>query len=201
MTPEQIKKFNNKAEPVHVEEHRYRFGRIDGYYTRHVYDFNINGEQYHIKGADWTNGGSYTVVWKGEEQNYPEKAMGLSSSRSEWARNQRGVSFGAVIKFISENPMRFSEYYDKIAEDCDSCGRFPTPHIENMCKDIMRMPRESKLREIKEIDLQNSKEDFIDELLKSVNDKKDLKEKERKAQYLLTEYEKLDQKDITLDNE
>ena len=107
----------------------------------------------------------------------------------------------AVIKFISENPMRFSEYYDKIAEDCDSCGRFPTQHIERMCKDIMRMPRESKLREIKEIDLQNSKEDFIDELLKSVNDKKDLKEKERKAQDLLTEYEKLDQKDITLDNE
>ncbi len=201
MTPEQIKKFNNKAEPVHVEEHRYRFGRIDGYYTRHVYDFNINGEQYHIKGADWTNGGSYTVVWKGEEQNYPEKAMGLSSSRSEWARNQRGVSFGAVIKFISENPMRFSVYYYIFAEDCDSCGRFPTPHIESMCKDIMRMPRESKLREIKEIDLQNSKEDFINELLKSANDKKELKEKERQAQDLLTEYEKLEQKDIYLRNE
>ena len=201
MTPEQIKKFNNKAEPIEVEEHCYKFGRVDGYYTRHVYDFNINGEQYHIKGADWTNGGSYTVVWKGKEQNYPEKAMGLSSSHSEWARNQRGVSMGAVIKFISENPMRFSEYYDKISGDYDSCGCFPTQHIESVCKDVMEMLPESKLREIKERDSQNSNESFIDELLKSANYKKELKEKERKAQDLLTEYEKLEQKDITLDNE
>ena len=44
-------------------------------------------------------------------------------------------------------------------------------------------------------------EDFINELLKSANDKKELKEKERQAQDLLTEYEKLEQKDIYLRNE
>ena len=195
MTPEQIKEFNSKAESVQVEEHCYRFGRVDGYYTRHVYDFNIHGEQYHIKYADWTNGGSYTVVWKGEEKNYPEKAIGLSSSYSEWARDRRGVSLGDTIKFIRENPMRFSEYYDEMAKNCDSCGRFPTSHIERMCKDIMIMQPESKLREIKERDLQN-----IEELLKSANDRKNLEEKERKAQELLTEYEQLEQKDRSVDN-
>ena len=119
MTSEQIEKFNHKSEPIEVKEHHYKYGKVDGYYLRTVYDFEINGEKYHIKDADWTNGGHYTVIWKGEEENYPETAMGLSSSYSEWAKHVRGVDIGSVIEFINQNPNRFSKILDEYAEGYD----------------------------------------------------------------------------------
>ncbi len=202
MTPEQIEQFNHKTEPVQVKEHYYRYGKVDGYYTCNVYDFEINGEKYHIKNAEWTNGGNYTVVWKGEEENYPEIAMGLSSSYSEWARNQSGVNIDSMLSFISENPMRFSEYYDKRAKGSDCCGRFPASHIEKLCIDIMEMLPESKLRELKEQELKYPNEEFLEEVVGRATVRKVLKEQEKEAQNLLTEYEKLNpSKDKYLSNE
>lgn len=188
MTPEQVQQFNHKAEPVQVAEHCYSYGRVDGFYNRSVLDFEINGEKYHIKGADWTNGGTYTVIWKGEEKNYPETAIGLSSSYSEWARNQRGVDKSSVIAFISENPKRFSEYYDSHAKNSDSCGLFPTRHIETLCEEIMEMSPES---ELKGKEIQYPEDEFLQKVVDSATARKTLSEKEKDAQGLLKEYEQL----------
>lgn len=192
MTPEQIEKFNHRSEPVEVKEHHYRYGRVDGYYSRTVYDFEINGEKYHIKGADWTNGGRYTVVWRGEEENYPETAMGLSSSYSEWARHQSGVNIDSVIEFINQNPNRFSKFLDEHAKGQDCCGLFPAPHIERLCRDIMRMETESELKKAKEQDMQYPDEAFLGEVVGRATAKKVLTEQEKGAQDLLAEYEQLD---------
>ncbi len=201
MTPEQIEQFNHKAKPVQVKDHHYKYGRADGYYSRTVYDFEINGEKYHIKGADWTNGGNYTVVWKGEEENYPETAMGLSSSYSEWARHQSGVNIDSVIEFINQNPNRFSKFLDDHAKEQDCCGRFPAPHIERVCRDIMRMETESELEKSKN-DLQYPDESFLGEVVGRATAKKILTEQEKGAQDLLAEYEQLDSdKDISLSDE
>ena len=192
MTPEQIEQFNHNSEPVKFKTHTYRFGRVDGYYNREVYDFELNGEKYHIKGADWTNGGSYTVVWKGEEKNYPETAIGICSSYSEWARNQCGIDKEKALDFISKNPMRFLKFYDKWANKSNSCGLFPTTHIESICKDIMEMEPESKLRELSEKVSQIHDMDFVQEVANKAIIRKKLEDKEKGAKELLAEYEKLE---------
>ena len=192
MTPKQIEKFNHRLEPVEIKKHSYRYGRVDGYYSRTVYDFEINGEEYHIKDSDWANGGKYTVVWKGKEENYPEIAMGISGSYSEYASGQCGVNINSVIGFINQNPNRFSKLFDKIAEKDDCRGLFPTPHIEELCSDIMKMKTESELKREKEQNMQYPDNEFLEEMVDSATTKKELTEREKGVKDLLVEYEEKD---------
>ena len=127
--------------------------------------------------------------------------MGLSSSYSEWARHQSGVNIDSVIEFINQNPNRFSKFLDDHAKEQDCCGRFPAPHIERVCRDIMRMETESELEKSKN-DLQYPDESFLGEVVGRATAKKILTEQEKGAQDLLAEYEQLDSdKDISLSDE
>ena len=192
MSPEQIQQFNYKAEPVEVKEHSYTYGKVDGYYRTYVSDFEINDEQYHIENDDWsTQGGRYTVVWKGEEEKYPETAMGISSSHSEWADCQNGVDIEFMIKLINEMPERFSKYYNSNARKCDCCGRFPAPHIERIIYEMMEMPTESELHKAKLNEQVSQGDEFVASIVNSAERRAALREQNEKAQELLQEYEKL----------
>ena len=178
MDEDQVAEFNHSKDELIFGTHNYRYGRVDGTYYKTVYDFNIGEEKYHIKEGNWTNGGRYTVIWKGEEANYPEVAVGISGSNSEWASSQCGVDEKGLIKFIQANPQRFSELFDRSAKRYDSCGVFPKMHLETLCSRIIEMLPESELRRKKE-------QDFIDIVQNLANKKSELikKEQETKALY------------------
>lgn len=179
MDEEEIEKFNSKNELPEINEHSYSFGRIDGYYMRDVLDFMLDEEVIHIKEADWTNGGWYTVIWKEQDKDYPDKAMGISTSTSEWARCQSGIDEKVFIKFVCQHPLRFKKYYEKIARGSDCCGCFPAPYIETICKDILRMPTERELLE----------ERFAQNIIDSAQEKEELTEKKSQAEELCNDYE------------
>ena len=177
MNENQVKEFNHKEKEIDVNTHSYRYGRADGYYRRKVYDIPLNGEIYHLKTADWTNGGSYIVMWKGDDENYPEEALGISGSHSEWASSQCGVDETDIIRFIKNNPNRVQRIVDANVGKCDCCGLFPTEHIESLCVRAMHMPTESEL--------------IIDNIQNLASKKADLQNKERDAKKLLEQYEEL----------
>ena len=181
MSEEQIKDFN-QVEMPDVKEHTYRYGRVDGYYSRAVFDFQINGETYHIKNDDWTNDGTYTVLWKGQDSNYPEEAMGITSSYSEWARCQRGVDNEYVIKLIAQNPRRFAKLIEENQGTQDSCGCFSLSHLESIFKYIAKMPTEEQLE----------KEEAVEKIAKLANEKERLEDKEVKTEELLKQFEILE---------
>lgn len=204
MTPEQIQQFNHGVENIKTYEHSYTYGRVDGYYSRNVLDFEIDGKKYHIRDADWTNGGWYTIMWSGDEENYPEEGIGFSSSYSEWARAQSGVNEEWLMGAIAENPSRFAKYYDEYKDISDSCGRFPTKHIERIYREIMQMEPESKLRarqsEIAESDQskeekafvgpnQPNEEAFAERIVENATERLDARKKDEAAKELLSEYE------------
>ena len=182
MSEEEKEKFNNKNDIQGSKKDSYMYGKIDGYYRRDVYDFELSGEEFHIRDADWTNGGRYTIVWKGQDKFYPDEGIGISTSRSEWARFQTGIDELKFIKFATQLPLRFKKYYEKLAEESDCCGLFPTAHIENICREILRMPTEKEL----------SEEKFAQEILEKQKEIEELSEKKEKASELLTEYEEID---------
>ena len=184
MTPEQIEIFNHGIKPSEVKKHSYSYAKVDGYYRRRVYDFEVNDEIYHIRDGNWTNGGFYTVVWNGEEENYPDTAMGVTSSHSMWASAQRGVNMQSMIEFIYQNPNRFKELYKQVAGRQNACGLFPSPHIESIIKHVMQMPTESKMKEMQE-------EQYATEVAKMAEQEAMLEEKAEKVQELLEEYEKV----------
>ncbi len=192
MTPEQIQQFNHKFESSPIKKHYYTFSDVAGYYDREVLDFELNGEQYHIRSADWTDGGSYSLIWKGEDKNYPDKAMGLSSSHSDWAYKQRGVNKEAAINFISQIPMRFSKFFDENSSGLDCCFCYSAANLDVMCREIMMMQPESKLRETQEKSQQCSNDNFLEEVVESASLKKTLINQEKDAKDLLEEYKKLD---------
>ena len=181
MSEEQVKDFN-QVEMPDVKEHTYIYGRVDGYYSRKVSDFQINGETYHIKNDDWTNDGTYTVLWKGQDSNYPEEAMGITSSYSEWARCQRGVDNEYVIKLIAQNPRRFAKLIEENQETRDSCGCFSLSHLESIFKYLAKMPTEEQLE----------KEETVEEIAKLANEKERLEDKEVKTEELLKQFEMLE---------
>jgi len=187
MTPEQVEKFNHKVPPVQVKTHKYRYSKVDGGYVCTVFDFEIDGKKYHVKNDNWSNFADYTVLWEGEEENYPETAIGLTSSYSEYADDQDSVNINSVIEFINQNSNRFSEYLNRWACRADCCGRFPLEHIEEFCKSIMIMDPESILRELKGKDTQVLEEVFIEDVVTKAAEKKALTEKEKKAFDLLSE--------------
>ncbi len=192
MTPEQIKQFNHSAEKIETSEHSYTYGRVDGYYSRDVLDFEIDGKKFHIKSADWTNGGGYTIMWSGDDENYPEEGIGFSSSYSEWARAQRGVNKEWLMEAIAENPSRFAKYYDENKDISDSCGRFPTEHIEKIYSQIMQMEPESILR-TRQSELaepgQSNENAFAERIVENATERVNVRKKDEAAKELLSEYE------------
>ena len=183
MNEEQVKRFNSLDQKVDFKEHYYTYGRVDGYYQRKVTDFKACDKEVHIKNADWTNGGWYTLVWTGDnedEKNYPEKAVGLSSSKSEWARFQRGVDKEFVMKLISKNPRRFLKFEEMAKDYSDCCGLFPTTHIEGFYRILLSHPTESELE--------------ILSIMAKAKAAEELKEKELKAKELLEKCENLQKK-------
>ena len=149
MSPEQIKRFNHQAEPVDVQTHSYRYSRVDGYYSNVVYDFNMNGETYHVKRGYWPNSGSCTVVWKGEEKDYPDEGISiLVDGRGEYARNQAGVPPLTLIQWIAETPRKFSRYYDENCGIMSCVGTFPSETMQRVCHRMLALPRESDLQQL-----------------------------------------------------
>ncbi len=191
MTKEQVERFNNTATPVEIHEHQYWSRREQR--MKYVDDFEIDGEQYHIENSSWTNGGIYTVIWKGAEREQPAIALGISSSKSRYASQQTGVNIQSMLKIIKENPTRFSKYYDTYSNRSDACGLFPTVHIEKLCEEIMKMPveLEDKMEERKSEDESSVQNESLVNIENYAREKSKLKEKAEKAKGLLKEYEKI----------
>ena len=156
-------------------------------------DFEIDGKKFHIRDADWTNGGGYTIMWPGDEENYPEEGLGFSSSYSEWARAQCGVDKEWLIGAISQNPSRFAKYCNENKRRSDCCGLYPTENIEYIFKTIMQMEPESKLRtrqsEIEESDQSNEEKAFAERIVENATERLDARKKDEAAKELLSEYE------------
>lgn len=200
MTPEQIQQFNHGVENIKTHEHSYTYGRVDGYYSRTVLDFEIDGERFHIGGADWTNGGGYTIMWTGDEENYPEKAIGISSSRSEWARAQCGVDEEWLLGVISQNPGRFAKYCKENEGIPICCGLYPTKNIDSIFKEIMQMEPESKLRPRQPN--RSNEEAFADRIVESATERLNVRKKDEAAKELLSEYKtQIQQQGISKDND
>lgn len=156
MTPAQIRDFN-KVELIEVTEIPYERYDNRTFSTNEdlMYSFIIGGQQYYIRNADWTNGGTYTIVWKlvedknvenQKENAYPQLAIGISANiDSMYARDQRGVNIYDVINFISQNPIRFEKYYQSKVAQSDLCRLFPTDNLYRMMYNMLCMGKESEL--------------------------------------------------------
>ena len=190
MNDEQIAEFNNAKEFPEVKSHSYQYGKIDGYYNSKVYDFIVEGEQYHVKDADWSNGGRYTVAWKDQDIDHPESAIGITCSHSEWARNQFGVDEEFLIFLISQNPRRFSKFIEENKKDENCCGHFSLNHIDDLLEEIMQMPTEDEL-ERKEIEEIYGLPEEVEEIYELAQEKEELEEKAEKSIELLQEFENL----------
>ena len=181
MDEEQVKRFNREKVETKVDEHSYEYGKIDGFYKCSVLDFELDGVEYHIKNDDWTNNGRYTVLWKGQDENYPDEAIGITSSKSEWARNQSAANREYIIKLASQNPRRLEKLFEesKIKENC--CGVFRLRHINTLIEELLEMPTEEELE----------MEEKAEIIAKLAEEKNQLEGKEEKSEELLKEYEKL----------
>jgi len=103
--------------------------------------FAAGGETYHVRETGWsTHGGVYTIVWKEEDH---DRAIGLTTSRSEWARAVCPVDPRRIFRMAGAQPDRFRMFFEKQARESDCCGTFPLFHVEDAKRKLLLLPAEN----------------------------------------------------------
>jgi len=79
-------------------------------------------------------------VWKEEDH---DRAIGLTTSRSEWARAVCPVDPRRIFRMAGAQPDRFRMFFEKQARESDCCGTFPLFHVEDAKRKLLLLPAEN----------------------------------------------------------
>lgn len=125
--------------PIKAEltPHKYKVGKVDGYYSRTDYSVQIGNRTLTYGFHDWTNNGGYTAFFD------DKKGFGVSSVKSEWASCQCEATeeqTNEIINLGLKYPEKFWEVFDKLSKETNCCGVYPMIYdfAERLRKEINR---------------------------------------------------------------